>query len=215
MENILQEISKYLQEGQSIKVRELTISAIENGYDYKQILHTLIESMDIIGKKFKKNDIYVPEVLIASRAFNIALDIISPLIDPNARTFLGTVVIGTVKGDLHDIGKNLVKMMLVGMGFEVIDLGVDISARQFVDAVKEHQADILAMSALLTTTMINMKNTIKLLENEGLRDRVKILIGGAPITSNYARTIGADIYSTDAASAAEMAKEVLLNNLKN
>ncbi|QUI21985.1 corrinoid protein [Vallitalea pronyensis] len=213
MNNTLNEISKYLQEGQSIKVRELTIAALDNGYDYKKILDTLIEAMDIIGKKFKKNAIYVPEVLIASRAFNIALDIISPLIDPNTRTYLGKVVIGTVKGDLHDIGKNLVKMMFTGMGFEVIDLGVDISERQFVDAVKEHEADILAMSALLTTTMVNMKNTIKLLEVEGLRDQVKILIGGAPITSNYARTIGADYYTTDAASAAEMAKEIMNNNL--
>lgn len=214
MNNTLNEISKYLQEGQSIKVRELTIAALDNGYDYKEILDTLIEAMDIIGKKFKKNAIYVPEVLISSRAFNIALDIISPLIDPNTRTYLGKVVIGTVKGDLHDIGKNLVKMMFTGMGFEVIDLGVDISERQFVDAVKEHEADILAMSALLTTTMVNMKNTIKLLEVEGLRDQVKILIGGAPITSNYARTIGADYYTTDAASAAEMAKEIMNNNLE-
>ncbi|WP_273325525.1 cobalamin B12-binding domain-containing protein [Vallitalea guaymasensis] len=213
MDNTLNEISKYVQEGQSIKVRKLTISALEKGYDYKQILNTLIDAMDIIGKKFKKNEVYVPEVLIASRAFNIALDIISPLIDPNITNYLGKVVIGTVQGDLHDIGKNLVKMMLVGMGFQVIDLGVDISPQEFVDAVKKHDPDIIAMSALLTTTMITMKNTIKLLEEEGLRDNLTVFIGGAPITSNYARTIGADVYSTDAASAAEVAKEIVRNNI--
>ncbi|GMQ63499.1 cobalamin B12-binding domain-containing protein [Vallitalea maricola] len=213
MDNTLNEISKYVQEGQSIKVRKLTISALEKGYDYKQILNTLIDAMDIIGKKFKKNEVYVPEVLIASRAFNIALDIISPLIDPNVTNYLGKVVIGTVQGDLHDIGKNLVKMMLVGMGFEVIDLGVDISPQEFVDAVKKYNPDIIAMSALLTTTMITMKNTIKLLEEEGLRDNLTVFIGGAPITSNYARTIGADVYSTDAASAAEVAKEIVRNNI--
>ncbi|WP_113671958.1 cobalamin B12-binding domain-containing protein [Vallitalea guaymasensis] len=213
MDNTLNEISKYVQEGQSIKVRKLTISALEKGYDYKQILNTLIDAMDIIGKKFKKNEVYVPEVLIASRAFNIALDIISPLIDPNVTNYLGKVVIGTVQGDLHDIGKNLVKMMLVGMGFQVIDLGVDISPQEFVDAVKKHEPDIIAMSALLTTTMITMKNTIKLLEEEGLRDNLTVFIGGAPITSNYARTIGADVYSTDAASAAEVAKEIVRNNI--
>jgi len=213
MDNTLNEISKYVQEGQSIKVRKLTISALEKGYDYKQILNTLIDAMDIIGKKFKKNEVYVPEVLIASRAFNIALDIISPLIDPNVTNYVGKVVIGTVQGDLHDIGKNLVKMMLVGMGFQVIDLGVDISPQEFVDAVKKHNPDIIAMSALLTTTMITMKNTIKLLEEEGLRDNLTIFIGGAPITSNYARTIGADVYSTDAASAAEVAKEIVRNNI--
>ncbi|GMQ60106.1 corrinoid protein [Vallitalea sediminicola] len=213
MDNTLNEISKYVQEGQSIKVRKLTISALDKGYDYKQILDTLIDAMDIIGKKFKKNEVYVPEVLIASRAFNIALDIISPLIDPNITNYQGKVVIGTVQGDLHDIGKNLVKMMLVGMGFEVIDLGVDISSTEFVDAVKKHKPDIIAMSALLTTTMVTMKNTIKLLEEEGLRDSITVFIGGAPITSNYARTIGADVYSTDAASAAEVAKNIVCKNM--
>ncbi|GKX27969.1 corrinoid methyltransferase [Vallitalea longa] len=208
----LNEISKYVQEGQSIKVRKLTISALEKGYTYQQILETLITAMDIIGNKFKKNKVYVPEVLIASRAFNIALDIISPLVDPNMSTYIGKVVIGTVEGDLHDIGKNLVKMMMVGTGFEVIDLGVDISPKKFVEAVRKYKPDIVAMSALLTTTMITMKNTIKLLEEEGLRDNITIFIGGAPITSNYARTIGADIYSTDAASAAELAKEIVSND---
>lgn len=209
----LNEISKYVQEGQSIKVRKLTVSALEKGYTYQQILDTLIDAMDIIGNKFKSNKVYVPEVLIASRAFNIALDIISPLTDPNMDTYIGKVVIGTVEGDLHDIGKNLVKMMLVGTGFQVIDLGVDASPIKFVEAVREHNPDIVAMSALLTTTMITMKNTIKLLEEEGLRDNIKIFIGGAPITSNYARTIGADIYSTDAASAAELAKKIVSSKI--
>ena len=207
--NILLELSRYLQEGQSIKVRELTISALHSGYTYNEILATMLNAMDIIGQKFKKNDIYVPEVLIASRAFNIALDIIKPLINPTDNIHLGTVVIGTVKGDLHDIGKNLVKMMLVGVGFNVIDLGVDVSPAKFSEAIKTHKPDILAMSALLTTTMLNIKTTIQLLEKEGLRDRVTILIGGAPVTSNYANAVGANFYSTNATSAAEIAKSIM------
>ena len=207
--NTLTELSINLQQGQSIKVRELTISALHAGYNYKEILDTMLNAMDILGKKFKKNDIYVPEVLIASRAFNIALDIITPLINPTDNIHLGTVVIGTVKGDLHDIGKNLVKMMLVGVGFNVIDLGVDVSPSKFLEAVKKYKPDILAMSALLTTTMINIKATIQLLEKEGIRDSVNILIGGAPITSNYANAVGANFYSTDAASAAEVAKSII------
>ena len=209
---MLTEISKYLQQGQSIKVRELTIEALQKGYSYNEILKAMLDSMDIIGQKFKKNEIYVPEVLIASRAFNIALDILKPLIDPQHNHYLGKVVIGTVKGDLHDIGKNLVKMMLVGVGFEVIDLGVDVSSKRFAEAIREHKPDILAMSALLTTTMVHLKSTIKYLEDQGIRDTVTILIGGAPVTSNYARAIGADVYTTDAASAAEVAKKIISKN---
>ncbi|WP_105615354.1 cobalamin B12-binding domain-containing protein [Vallitalea okinawensis] len=208
MDDILSGIYEYVQKGQSIKVRELTITALNAGHHYTEIIDTLLEAMNVIGTKFKRNDIYVPEVLIASRAFNIALDIIKPLIDENSNIYVGKVVIGTVEGDLHDIGKNLVKMMLGGLGYEVIDLGTNISPRQFADAVIEHNPDILAMSALLTTTMINMKRTIQLLTKEGLRDKVKIFIGGAPVTSNYARAIGADVYSTDAMSAVEKAREI-------
>lgn len=208
MNDVLSEINIYIQKGQSIKVRELTIAALNEGHHYTEIINTLLEAMNVIGTKFKRNDIYVPEVLIASRAFNIALDIIKPLIEEDSNIYVGKVVIGTVEGDLHDIGKNLVKMMMGGLGYEVIDLGTNISPRQFVDAIREHEPDILAMSALLTTTMINMKRTIQLITREGLRDQVKIFIGGAPVTSNYARSIGADVYSTDAMSAVEKAKEL-------
>lgn len=209
MDQVLTDIYNYVQKGQSIKVRELTLKALNEGHDYNAIISTLLEAMDVIGTKFKRNDVFVPEVLIASRAFNIALEIIKPLIDDSDQIYKGKVVIGTVEGDLHDIGKNLVKMMLGGVGLEVIDLGNNISPQVFVEAIREYKPDIVAMSALLTTTMRNMKRTIQLIEKEGLRDQVKIIVGGAPVSSNYARAIGADIYSTDAMSAAESAIEII------
>lgn len=209
MSDVLKDISEYLQKGQSIKVRELTLQAINEGYDYDDIIEVLLQAMDIIGGKFKNNNVYVPEVLIASRAFNIALEIIKPLVEDERQVYKGTAVIGTVEGDLHDIGKNLVKMMLGGVGYKVIDLGNNISPSGFADAIREHEPDILLMSALLTTTMRSMKRTIQLLEKENLRDQVTIFVGGAPITSNFARAIGADIYTTDAVSAAQAAKDLI------
>ena len=200
-------ISEVLQRGDAEKVGELVKKALEENFAPKKILEDgLIKGMDIIGAKFKRNEVYVPEVLIAARAMRVGMEVLRPKLTETGVKSIGKVIIGTVKGDLHDIGKNLVKMMLEGAGFEVVDLGVDVSADKFVEAVKEHQPNIIGMSALLTTTMVNMPEVIKALEVAGLRDKVKIMVGGAPITQNYADQIGADGYSPDAASAADKAK---------
>ncbi len=203
----LNSISEALQRGDAGKVEELVKQALAENFVPKEILEDgLIKGMGIIGAKFKKNEVYVPEVLIAARAMHAGMDVLRPKLVETGVKDIGKFVIGTVKGDLHDIGKNLVKMMLEGAGFEVIDLGVDIPADKFVEAVKEHQPHIVGMSALLTTTMINMVEVIKALESAGLRNKVKVMIGGAPITQSYAEQIGADSYSPDAASAADTAK---------
>jgi len=200
-------ISEALQRGDAEKVGELVKKALEENFAPKKILEDgLIKGMDIIGAKFKRNEVYVPEVLIAARAMRVGMEVLRPKLTETGVKSIGKVIIGTVKGDLHDIGKNLVKMMLEGAGFEVIDLGVDVSVEKFVEAVKEHQPNIIGMSALLTTTMVNMPEVIKALEVVGLRDKVKVMVGGAPITQNYADQIGADGYSPDAASAADKAK---------
>jgi len=203
----LNNISEALQRGDAEEVRELVKEALEENLTPKEILvNGLVKGMDIIGAKFKKNEVYVPEVLIAARAMHAGMEVLRPKLIETGVKNLGKIVIGTVKGDLHDIGKNLVKMMLEGAGFEVVDLGVDVSAEKFVEAVKEHQPNIIGMSALLTTTMVNMPEVIKALEVAGLKDKVKIMIGGAPITQNYANQIRADGYSPDAASAVDKAK---------
>ena len=200
-------VSETLQRGDAEKVEELVKKALEENLTPKKILEDgLIKGMDIIGTKFKKNEVYVPEVLIAARAMHAGMGILKPKLIETGVKNIGKVAIGTVKGDLHDIGKNLVKMMLEGAGFEVIDLGIDVSPDKFVEAVKEHKPNIIGMSALLTTTMVNMAEVIKALEAAGLRDKVKIMIGGAPITQNYTDQIGADGYSPDAASAVDKAK---------
>lgn len=203
----LNNISEALQRGDAEKVEELVKKSLEENLSPKKILEDgLIKGMGIIGAKFKKNEVYVPEVLIAARAMHAGMNILKPKLIETGIKNIGIVAIGTVKGDLHDIGKNLVKMMLEGAGFEVIDLGIDVSVDKFVEAVKEHKPNIIAMSALLTTTMVNMPEVIKALEVAGLREKVKIMIGGAPITQNYADQIGADGYSPDAASAVDNAK---------
>jgi len=206
----LDDISKALQGGDAEKVSELVRQALQEDIVPKKILEEgLIQGMSIIGEKFKKNEVYVPEVLIAARAMHAGMDVLKPKLTETGVKNIGKVVMGTVKGDLHDIGKNLVKMMLEGAGFEVIDLGVDVSEEKFVEAVKAHQPNIVGMSALLTTTMVNMPEVIKALEAAGLRDKVRVMVGGAPITQNYADQIGADGYSPDAASAADKAKAFL------
>ena len=206
----LNKVSESLQRGDAEKVEELVKQALEENLLPKDILgNGLIKGMDIIGAKFKKNEVYVPEVLIAARAMHTGMSVLRPKLAETGVKNIGKVAIGTVKGDLHDIGKNLVKMMLEGAGFEVIDLGTDVSVDKFVEVVKVHQPNIVGMSALLTTTMVNMPEVIKALETAGLRDKVKIIIGGAPITQNYADQIGADAYSPDAASAVDNAKSFI------
>jgi len=209
--SITLQISESLQKGRLKDVKELINKALEEGIGADVILNEgLLAGMDIIGGKFKRNEVYVPEVLIAARAMNAGAEILKPrLVDMGVKA-IGKVVLCTVKGDLHDIGKNLVKMMLEGKGLEVIDLGIDISAEKVVEAVKEHSPQIVALSALLTTTMGEQKVVIDALIEAGLRDQIKIMIGGAPITQSYADEIGADAFTPDAATCAEVAKEFVV-----
>lgn len=203
---ILQEISEKLQQGKAKDIKVLVPQALEAGIPAKDILNDgLLAGMSVIGVKFKNNEVFVPEVLIAARAMKTGTEILKPYLVSSDVKPVGKVVLGTVRGDFHDIGKNLVKMMMEGKGLEVIDLGVDVSPKAFVSAAKEHGAGIIACSALLTTTMGEMKNVVDLCVAQGIRDKVKIMIGGAPITDAYCKEIGADAYTSDAASAAEVA----------
>ena len=165
--------------------------------------------MNVVGERFKLGEMFVPEVLMAARAMNSGIELVKPLINDEDMPNVGTVVIGTVKGDLHDIGKNLVAMMMESAGFKVINVGIDVSTDKFVEAVKENDAKIVAMSAMLTTTMVYMKKVIEALEEAGVRDQVKIMIGGAPVTTKFAEEIGADLYTVDASSAAEEGKTLV------
>ena len=206
----LNELSQAVINGNKAKAEELTRQALADGISPIQIINeALVPGMAVVGEKFKCNEYYIPEVLVAARAMNSAMAIVKPLIATGQLQPLGVVAIGTVRGDLHDIGKNLVMMMLEGAGFEIVDLGVDVAPEKFVEAVKTKSADVVAMSALLTTTMPSMKDTIAALEENGLRDRVKVIIGGAPVTQSYADSIGADGYAPDAASAVDKVKELL------
>ena len=203
---ILQEISEKIQKGKTKDIKALVPKALEEGIPASEILNEgLLSGMNIIGIKFKNNEVFVPEVLIAARAMKAGTEILKPHLVSADVSAKGKVILGTVRGDFHDIGKNLVKMMMEGHGLEVIDLGVDVAPEAFVSAAKEHNADIIACSALLTTTMEEMRNVVALCEAEGIRDQVKIMIGGAPITDAYRTEIGADAYTSDAASAAEQA----------
>lgn len=207
--NILEEISMLVQKGNAKLVPEKVKEALNQGISAEQVLNeALVLAMSIIGEKFKNNEVYVPEVLIAARAMKAGMEVLKPILTETGVKPVGKVIIGTVKGDLHDIGKNLVAMMMTGAGLEVIDLGVDVAPEKFCEAVKEHSPQVLAMSALLTTTMPSMKDTIDMLEKEGLRNKVKVMVGGAPVTESFANSIGADAYTKDAASAAEMAKKL-------
>lgn len=207
--SLLEEISKYLQQGRAKNVKELVQKALDEGIEPTDILNEgLLDGMGIIGEKFKNNEVYVPEVLIAARAMYAGMEIIRPILTETGVESIGKVVIGTVKGDLHDIGKNLVKMMMEGRGLEVIDLGIDVSPERFIEAAKEHDAQIIACSALLTTTMTEMKNVVEAAREAGIRDQVTIMVGGAPVTDSFCKSIGADIYTADAASAAEEAARV-------
>ncbi|MEK6645331.1 MAG: corrinoid protein [Candidatus Firestonebacteria bacterium] len=204
----LKEIADNVIKGQASKVKELVQQAIDAKTPVKEILEKgLIAGMNVVGAKFKNNEFYVPEVLIAARAMHAGMNLLKPLLVSAGIKLLGTVVVGTVKGDLHDIGKNLVSMMLQGAGFNVVDIGIDVTPEKFASAVKENNAGLVAMSALLTTTMISMKPTIDLLKGQGIN--VKTMIGGAPVTQTYADEIGANGYAADAASAVDTAKQLL------
>lgn len=210
-EAIVQEISEFLQKGRAKNVKTLVTQALEAGVDAKEILNEgLLAGMMIIGGKFKNNEVFVPEVLVAARAMNAGISILEPKLIEIGNEPIGRAVIGTVKGDLHDIGKNLVVMMLKGAGFEIHDLGVDVEPEVFLAKAQEFGADVICMSALLTTTMPNMKNLIDLLKEKGLRDQYIVMIGGAPVNESFAQEIGADYYMPDAASAAETAKQAVL-----
>jgi 5-methyltetrahydrofolate--homocysteine methyltransferase len=210
MEEILEKIATMLISGNEAEVKTLTQEALNNGVGAKEILDKgLLAGMDVVGKRFKADEMFIPEVLLCARCMHGAMQILQPLLTEADAKGVGKFVIGTVEGDLHDIGKNLVAMMLQGAGFEVIDLGINLKPQVFVDAVKEHKPDIIGMSALLTTTMPKMAETIKALQEAGLRDKVKIMAGGAPVTRNFVKEIGGDAYGESAAIAAEKAKELL------
>ncbi len=207
---IFEEIADEVQKGNSESVEELTKKALSEDISAEEILNNgLVAGMNIVSKKFKNNEIFIPEVLISAKSMYSGLGIIKPLLAEANVQSKGKVVIGTVKGDLHDIGKNIVAMLLQGAGFDVVDLGADVPKEKFLEFVKNEHADILGMSALLTTTMIYMKETIETLKNAGLRENVKIIIGGAPVTESYAAQIDADGYAPDAASAVDLTKRLL------
>ena len=207
MADVLQSIASKLYDGEDREVAQLVQQALDEGMVPGEILQGgLIAGMDEVGRDFRAGDLFVPEVLVAARAMHAGMDVLRPLLAESDTASAGRYVIGTVKGDLHDIGKNLVRMMLEGAGFETIDLGTDVEPQAFVDAVREHQPTLLGMSALLTTTMVQMKSTIEALEEAGVRGSVKIMIGGAPVTQAFAQEIGADAYAPDAASAVDAAR---------
>ena len=203
---ILEEISQQLQAGKAKIVKNLVQQAIDEGIPAQKILEEgLLSGMNVVGEKFKRNEVFVPEVLVAARAMNMGTALLKPLLAADGVKATGRVCIGTVKGDLHDIGKNLVKMMLEGKGLEVIDLGTDVSAEAFVNTAKEQNCQVICCSALLTTTMGVMGEVVKAAEAAGIRDQVKIMVGGAPVTDTFCAQIGADLYTSDAASAADAA----------
>ncbi len=204
--SIFADISAALQKGRAKIVKQLVEQALTEGAKPNEIIeNALLDGMSIIGEKFKNNEVFVPEVLIAARAMNAGMDLLKAHMAADGVEVKGTAVLGTVKGDLHDIGKNLVKIMLEGKGLKVVDLGVDVSAEKFVEAAIENQANLICCSALLTTTMGEMKAVVDLCNEKGIRDQVKIMIGGAPVTQSFCDSIGADCYTADAASASDAA----------
>ena len=207
--SILQEMSELLQKGRAAQVKELVQKALDEGIPPQQILDEgLLSGMSVIGEKFKNNEVFVPEVLIAARAMNGGAETLKPHLASAGVVAKGKAVIGTVKGDLHDIGKNLVKMMLEGKGLEVVDLGVDVPADTFINRAIEEDVQVICCSALLTTTMNEMKEVVEKANEAGIRGKMKIMVGGAPITQSFCDTIGADFYTADAASAADVALSI-------
>ncbi|MBS3768019.1 MAG: corrinoid protein [Candidatus Cloacimonetes bacterium] len=196
--------------GNQNTVIELTEKAVDEGIKPKEIIEKgLINGMNVVGKRFKAGNMFVPEVLMSAKAMKAGMNIVKPLLLEREMSSEGKVLLGTVSGDLHDIGKNLVGMMMESGGLEIVNLGTDISTEEFAAKVKEHNPDVLGMSALLTTTMLSMRDTIEVLEEEGLRDSVKVMVGGAPVTKEFADEIGADGWAPDAASAKDLAFELI------
>lgn len=204
---IVMEIAQFVEKGRAKNVKKLVEEALAQNVDPKEILNEgLLEGMMAVGVKFKNNEVFVPEVLVAARAMNGGLAILEPKLIEVGNEPIGRAVVGTVKGDLHDIGKNLVVMMLKGAGFEIYDMGTDVEPEAFIAKAEEVKADVIGMSALLTTTMPNMKEVIDTLKERGLRDKYIVMVGGAPVNEAFAQEIGADFYTADAPSAAEIAK---------
>ena len=205
--SVIAEISANLIKGKAKEVKELVEKALNDGESPADILNNgMLAGMGTVGAAFKKNEVYVPEVLIAARAMKSGMEILKPKLAEAGVEPVGTVAIGTVKGDLHDIGKNLVGMMLEGAGFNVVDVGINVEAEKFVEAAKANNAQVIGVSALLTTTMTNMKSVVEATKAAGLEGKVKVMIGGAPVTQAFCDEIGADGYAPDAASAADLAK---------
>ena len=203
---LLNEISALVQKGKAKDVKVLVQQAIDQGVPAEQILEEgMLSAMGIVGEKFQKNEIFVPEMLVAARAMNAGVELLKPLLISSDVKAKGRVCIGTVQGDLHDIGKNLVRMMLEGKGLEVVDLGTDVAPATFVEKAIEHNCQVICCSALLTTTMGVMRDVVKAAEDAGIRSKVKIMVGGAPVTDAFCKQIGADAYTPDAASAADVA----------
>ena len=208
--DVLKSISTHLQEGDEDKVSEFTKAAIDQNLPPKEILDNgLIAGMNVVGERFRIHEIFLPEVLLAAKAMCAGMDELKPLLVKEGIPTIGKVVIGTVQGDLHDIGKNLVGIMLKGAGFEVVDLGNDVSPEAFVTAAKETGATVIGMSALLTTTMVTMRKVVELLETEGLNGKVKTIVGGAPLSMDFANEIGADAYAYDGANAVDRVKALI------
>ncbi len=210
MSAIFERLSTAILEGNEERIPKLVQKGLDEGLAPKDILDNgLIVGMNEVGARFKRGDMFVPEVLMSAKTMQAGLEILRPHLIASGAKLMGTIVIGTVKGDLHDIGKNLVGMMCEGAGFEVIDLGFNVAPEKFVEAIKKHQPDIVGMSALLTTTMRAMGYTIKAIEEAGLRNEVKIMVGGAPVDAEFAERIGADGYGSNAPTASELAKRLV------
>jgi 5-methyltetrahydrofolate--homocysteine methyltransferase len=208
MSDVLAGLSSAVIKGDKDEIVDLTEDALDDGLEAQEILNKgLMPGMDYVGKEFRAGNMFVPEVLRSARTMQASMDVLKPLLAEGGVEMVGTVLLGTVKGDMHDIGKNLVSMMCEGAGFDVIDLGKDVTPDDFVQAVKEHKPHIVGMSALLTTTMRSMEHTIKALQEAGLRDNVKVMIGGAPVTQAFSEQIKADGYASNAASAVDLAKK--------
>jgi 5-methyltetrahydrofolate--homocysteine methyltransferase len=210
MSAIYERLSTAILEGNEERLPSLVQKALDEGLAPKDILDNgLIVGMNEVGARFKRGDMFVPEVLMSAKSMQAGLSVLRPHLTASGAQLIGTIVIGTVKGDLHDIGKNLVGMMCEGAGFEVIDLGFNVPPEKFIQAIKEHQPNVVGMSALLTTTMRAMGHTIKAIEEAGLRDEVKIMVGGAPVDAEFAERIGADGYGSNAPSATDLAKRLV------